>query len=453
MFTVIAFLSPLLGGWLADSVWGKYKTILRLSWVHLLGNAMLAFCALPIAIGPSVQGDSPRRWPSLLGLFVTGLGTGGIKPCVSAFAGDQFHSTQHHLMSSFFSYFYMSISVGALLGIFITPMVRTYVSYSLAFAIPALLMFFALVMFVMGRIVGYTEVEPGGNVLGLVWGVVYVVVRRGSEAARAKYGDQSFADVSAVFKVVVILLPTSIFWSLYDQQMSKWTFQALHMDRTLGSHMQVDPDMMMNLSSILVLVLTPIFNILVYPACRRLDLPVTSLWKMFMGMLCAAVAFVVSGLVQQSVDAGAEGSVSVWWQVPQYVVMTSGEILLSITLLEFSYCVSPPHLKSVVTSLAFLTIALGNFLDVIVMSINPFTKSAEMFFFAFLQVLVMGIYYGCVRFVGVRLCDDDKTIAMGHMQKKTLSPSTRENGDDLSLNNGEDGVSHVVHHRHPNSGA
>jgi len=47
----------------------------------------------------------------------------------------------------------------------------------------------------------------------------------------------------------------------------------------------------------------------------------------------------------------------------------------------------------------------------------------------------------------------DKTIALGHMQKKTLSPSARENAESLNLTNVEDDASHVVHHRHPYSGA
>ena len=60
----------------------------------------------------------------MVGLFLIALGTGGIKPCVSAFGGDQFTSDQSHLLQSFFSVFYFAISAGSLLSMLITPVLR-----------------------------------------------------------------------------------------------------------------------------------------------------------------------------------------------------------------------------------------------------------------------------------------------------------------------------------------
>jgi MFS family permease len=68
----------LLGGYLSDSYLGKYRTILYFVMVYLVGTAVLALSAL----GLSVAG-------TLVGLALIALGTGGIKPCVSAFGGDQ----------------------------------------------------------------------------------------------------------------------------------------------------------------------------------------------------------------------------------------------------------------------------------------------------------------------------------------------------------------------------
>jgi len=52
---------------------------------------------------------------------VIAIGTGGIKPCVSAFGGNQFKENQKHHLDSFFSYFYASINVGSLIATFLTP--------------------------------------------------------------------------------------------------------------------------------------------------------------------------------------------------------------------------------------------------------------------------------------------------------------------------------------------
>lgn len=60
----------------------------------------------------------------MIGLFLIALGTGGIKPCVSAFGGDQFTSDQSHLLQSFFSVFYFAINAGSLLSMLITPALR-----------------------------------------------------------------------------------------------------------------------------------------------------------------------------------------------------------------------------------------------------------------------------------------------------------------------------------------
>lgn len=61
---------------------------------------------------------------SILGLVLIAIGTGGIKPCVSAFGGDQFNSGEDSLLEKFFSVFYFSINAGSLLSMFITPRLR-----------------------------------------------------------------------------------------------------------------------------------------------------------------------------------------------------------------------------------------------------------------------------------------------------------------------------------------
>jgi solute carrier family 15 oligopeptide transporter 1 len=80
------------------------------------------------------------------------VGTGGIKPCVAAFGGDQFKlPQQERQLQQFFSVFYFSINAGSLISTFITPILREDVRcleqntcYPLAFGVPAALMIIAL---------------------------------------------------------------------------------------------------------------------------------------------------------------------------------------------------------------------------------------------------------------------------------------------------------------------
>eukprot|EP00741_Cyanophora_paradoxa_P019951 tig00021179_g19256.t1 len=417
-FIVLNYLFPLLGGWIADSYAGQYSTILYLSAVHCAGNAGMALVSLSSAIG-----DPPRRWPTYISLFLVAVGTGGIKPCVSAFAGDQFRAGQDVELNRFFSWFYISINVGALISMFVVPIVRAKASYSLAFALAALLMFVALFLFVLGRrVAGYVEKPPQGNVMGQVARVLLFSLKgrraigsaqagaasaprgpapRGSwlDAARPRYGDHIVDAMQDLGRVALIFAPVPVFWSLYDQQSSTWTFQASHMDCKLGG-LEIEPDQVQNLNSFLILVLAPLFDQLVYPffRSRGMGAIVHPLSRMAGGMLFGAAAFVMSGVVEGWIVAGA--SVSVAWQVPQYILITIGEVLLSITGLEFAYVNAPASMKSVVSSLWLLTSALGNALDVVVFELNPFSNAGRYYFFAAMQVAVFALFVLCVRAAG-----------------------------------------------------
>ncbi len=102
------------------------------------------------------------------------MGTGGIKPCVSAFGADQFDSSATKSMQKFFSFFYLSINAGGLLSTFITPILRKDVHCSdrndcfpLAFGVPCILMLVAIALFITGRYVTHYRINPPkkGNVV------------------------------------------------------------------------------------------------------------------------------------------------------------------------------------------------------------------------------------------------------------------------------------------------
>ena len=71
----------------------------------------------------------PSRYGPIIGLLLISLGTGGIKPCVTAFGGDQFSSGQEKWRMSFFSAFYFIINLGSTLSTFITPVLRGEKTY------------------------------------------------------------------------------------------------------------------------------------------------------------------------------------------------------------------------------------------------------------------------------------------------------------------------------------
>lgn len=152
------------------------RTILWLSLVYAMGSVLIAFGAIPVL-------NLPAKALTVIGLLLIGLGSGGIKPCVSAFGGDQFKlPEQAKQLASFFSLFYFAINAGSLLSTTITPILREDVHcfgdescFSLAFGVPAVLMVVSVAVFVFGRYM-YVVKKPGGNMLVLVWKCIFVSI-------------------------------------------------------------------------------------------------------------------------------------------------------------------------------------------------------------------------------------------------------------------------------------
>jgi proton-dependent oligopeptide transporter, POT family len=107
-FVIGVYFFPLLGGWLADRFFGKYNTVLWLSIVYCLGHACLA-------------AFERNRTGFYTGLFLIALGSGGIKPLVVSFVGDQFTQSNKHLAKVVFDAFYWTINFGSFFASLLMP--------------------------------------------------------------------------------------------------------------------------------------------------------------------------------------------------------------------------------------------------------------------------------------------------------------------------------------------
>ena len=151
LFVAGVYAFPMIGAIIADRLFGKYKTILLLSLVYCLGHAVLA-------VGENSIGG---MW---LGLALIAIGSGGIKPCVSAHVGDQFGKGNWHLVGKVFQAFYFIINFGSFFSTVLIPYTREEFGASVAFGIAGVLMFIATVMFWMGRnVFVHVPPNPGGR--------------------------------------------------------------------------------------------------------------------------------------------------------------------------------------------------------------------------------------------------------------------------------------------------
>jgi len=317
-FTVLAYLFPLLGAIIADSSWGKYWTIFWLSIVYAIGSGINMMSAIK-----PIGGDNLAVHAALasVGLFVIAFGTGGIKPCVSAFGGDQFSDDQEDYRKSFFSLFYFAINAGSLVSTFVSPLIRSEVScfgdecYALAFGIPTALMVVAILLFAIGTPY-YKRVEPEGNIFLEVSRVIgYALKVRGKVPSKERnkehwldYAEdgtrertQIIRDIKYVLNVLVIYIPLPLFWSLFDQQGSRWTLQAVRMNGVIGD-VVILPDQIQLCNPLMIIALIPLFEVTLYRWLRAKNINFSPLKRMGLGMWLAGLAFVVAAIIQTMIN-------------------------------------------------------------------------------------------------------------------------------------------------------
>jgi proton-dependent oligopeptide transporter, POT family len=360
LFATAVYFLPLLGGWLADRFLGRYWTILSLSLFYCLGHGALAL----------FEG---KLWGIYLGLGLIAIGAGGIKPCVSAFVGDQFTENDEDKLRKVYGLFYASINLGAFFGFLLIPLLRDHKGYSWAFATPGIFMALATLIFWIGRR-GY-------------------IIRPPASASPAPSGRDS-SVWPTLRRIVLIFLPIPIFWALFNQVNTTWVLQGKTMTPFSLLGFKVDAERMQSAGALLVLTWVPILTLVVYPLVERFGFRATPLRRMGIGMFLGAISFFVCGAIQSNIDSGQKLSLA--WQILPYIILEAGEVMVSATALEFAFSQAPPTMKSTIMSLWLMTIAGGHFLVAVFTNLKSRfvggTAASGFFFYAVLMLVVTGVF-------------------------------------------------------------
>src|ERR1041385_7836743 len=172
------YFMPLFGAWLSDKLIGRYYTILWVSLFYCAGHGVLACSDF---VGGGVQG---KLWCLYAGLALIAFGSGGIKPCVSAFMGDQFRPDQSHLIQKAYGAFYWSINLGSFFSFLAIPFIKNRWGYSPAFAVPGILMAIATFVFWLGT-KHYVRVPPSRQTRNAGFLPVFLTALRNQRGAAA----------------------------------------------------------------------------------------------------------------------------------------------------------------------------------------------------------------------------------------------------------------------------
>lgn len=379
-FVASNYFFPTLGAIISDAFWGKYRTILALSLVYCVGCLVLASDATRLGL--------------FLGLGLIALGAGGIKPCVSSHVGDQFGPDNRHLLARAFGWFYFAVNFGSTFSILLVPWLLEHSGPRWAFGLPAALMLIATVIFWCGRY-RFAHIPPGGKIF-----------------LRETF---SRTGLGALGRLATIYAFVAIFWSLWDQSGGEWVLQADKMDlhflgiTWLASQIQA-------VNAVMILAFIPLFQYVIYPAIDRI-FPLTPLRKIGLGLVVTGMSFLVSAAIESRLRAGLHPNIA--WQLPAYALLSAGEVMVSITALEFAYTQAPKAMKSIVMALYLLSISAGNAFTALVHRFiaNPdgsmkITGTAYYYFFAMLSIGCVAVFaFVAKAYRGKTYLQGDETLA------------------------------------------
>lgn len=272
------------------------------------------------------------------------------------------------------------------------------------------------------------------------------------EPARVKFGDEAAEGPVAVLRIMIVFSMVSVFWALFDQHASTWIEQAKQMNRnmtvpfylsrfvifsTVGlaayggawimlwvsnktlpkkltfavlgvvaaagvgagildlvqgktTQFELKAAQLSALNPLMVMMIIPLLNTLVYRPLEKRGKAMRPLLKMTVGMFLAAAAFAVAAIVQARIEGMAAngGQVHVLWQILQYWIMTTAEVLISVTGLEFAYTQAPRSMKSTIMGFWLLCVTFGN---VLVAFLAPMETMLSLSKFFWVFTVLMGV--------------------------------------------------------------
>ncbi|XP_062097599.1 protein NRT1/ PTR FAMILY 5.10-like isoform X1 [Humulus lupulus] len=420
-----AALLPLLGGFIADSFLGRYRTVIVASLLYILGLGLLSMSAtLPSVSGFGCQNNnnmlcSTPQFRVILfyfSLYLVAIGKGGHKPCTQAFGADQFDGQDPEeckCKSSFFNWWYCCAAAGVIVSVLIVSYIQDNLSWALGFGLPCIAMVIGLVVFLLGTTTYRYSIELNKRGPFVRIGSVFVAAFRNRRRTLGLLPDRdsdqfrflnrallapthlqeddcvcSRADIEeakAVLRLVPIWLTCLTYGIVFAQSSTLFTKQGATMDRTIvsGSSSKISAASLQCFIYLTVLIFLPIYDRIFVPVARtftRAPSGITMLQRIGVGFLFHALSMVVAALVElkrlktaQEYDLvdmpSAMIPMSVWWLLPQYLLFGIADVFSLVGMQEFFYDQVPTELRSIGLALYFSVFGIGSFLSSFLISV------------------------------------------------------------------------------------
>ena len=392
IFTGLVYLTPILGGWIADKFLGKRKTVYIGGLVMAVGQSLLAASAfMAHSLDPVT-----RLFVFNFGLGVLIIGNGFFKPNISTIVGD-FYDDNDPRKDSAFNIFYMGINLGAILGPFIAGALGENVSWGYGYLAASVgmiigvlwmkareftleqkglppnspedkfildgkdwrdIIIYAIALVIATLVIIFIWGLLPDNVASIITYVGFTVGIIGLGTIIYK-GTSGSAEWSRMIVILVLAFFNVAFWAGFEQAGGTMNLFAKESTARLLFGWEVPASWYQNINPLAILIFAPIFSIMWLKLDAMKYNPRTPI-KFAIGLFLGALAFWIMTQASNAADGG--NMVSPWWLVTVYVVLTLGELMLSPIGLSMITKLAPTKLVSVVMGLWMASFAAGNYL-------------------------------------------------------------------------------------------
>jgi len=359
-YTGLVYLTPLVGGYIADRYWGNRKSIIVGGLLMALGQFSLAASSY-LYTPQTVQATNSffifnyQTELFLLGLFLLVLGNGFFKPNISSMVG-LLYSENDGRRDSAFTIFYMGINLGALLSPLIVggfADTSNPANFMYGFLAAGIGMLLGLVVFILGK--KKFLVDPEGKSVGVIPNHRYDPEDCGDSSTL------TWVEKQRIFVIFILAFFGIFFWAAFEQAGVSLTFLAeQHVDRVVTAAFTIPAAWFQSVNPLAILIFAPFFAGL-WLKLKDMGKEPSIPLKMTFGLLLLAIGFIVLVIGSKSLDGGA-AQISPMWLIGAYVLFTFGELCISPIGLSMVTKLSPARFTCLLMGVWFLTSAVANIL-------------------------------------------------------------------------------------------
>ncbi|KAL3877171.1 hypothetical protein ACJMK2_034918 [Sinanodonta woodiana] len=375
----VYMVTPLIGGYIADSLCGRYKTILGSGFIFVIGKILLFFSAGDFKSWFGHDREDVRKALFFTSLAIIIIGSGGIQVNIIPFGAQHVSHMGRRAVQTFCHWYYWTRNIASIASAGVVYL-QQGTQFCWGYLLSLLILVVGLVVLRIGQRT-YKHVPPSESVLKKAITLCWRMRRRDRDQFNVSQSETSnMYDVKNVLKILPIYGFVTIYWMSYAQMSTSLFLQSTKMDLSIDD-VNIPPAFLIYFNAIMVVLCIPLMDTIIYPLLIKFGKGPSYLQRIGIGMFLAVLALCYAGSLeifrQQHERSVQESSIisynasnlTVFHQVPVFALLGLSEVWTSITSLEFAFTRFPDYMQGLITGLFLMTIGLGSVYSIILTAI------------------------------------------------------------------------------------